>query len=101
VVAYHNGRVILRNEWRRRVVDGDVVAFVVLPTGGGGGGGKNPMQVVAMIALSMVAPGMGEALYAGMGGTFVSSYAPLAISALNGAVSMAGNPLISSPGSAS
>jgi hypothetical protein len=94
VIAYHNGRVILRNEWRRRVVDGDVVAFVVLPLGGGGDGGKNPMQIVAMVALNMMAPGLGEALYVSMGGTFVSATASYAITALSAGISIAGNALI-------
>jgi hypothetical protein len=96
VIAYHNGRVILRAEWRRRVVDGDVIAFVVLPLGGGGEGGKNPLQLVAALALMYFAPGIGSSIYSAMGGTFVAAEAGLVISGISAAVSIAGNALISS-----
>lgn len=61
-IAYLNGRPILRAEWRRRVADGDRVAFVVLPAGGGGGGGKNPLQLVASMAMMAVSGPLAGAL---------------------------------------
>ena len=69
VIAYHNGRVILRREWHRKVRDGDVVAFVVLPMGGGDGE-KNPLALIATIAIMVVAPQVGLAF--GAAGTFAN-----------------------------
>ena len=51
-----NGKPFLRAGWRRRVDDGDVIGFVVLPMGGGGDGGKNPLKVVLQIAVAVFAP---------------------------------------------
>lgn len=64
-VCNHNGRWLLRREWRRTTVaDGDVVSFITQPQGGGGGGGggKNPMATVATIALMVFAPQLGAAI---------------------------------------
>jgi Putative phage tail protein len=61
-VCLLNGRPVLRAEWGRKVRDGDVVAFVVLPQGGG----SNPMRLIASLVLLYVAvqfgPGAGAAL---------------------------------------
>lgn len=48
-----NGRPISRKAWARRVNDGDSVVFVTLPQGGGG---SNPLKLVLMLAISMIAP---------------------------------------------
>lgn len=95
VIAYHNGRVILRAEWRRRVADGDVVAFVVLPAGGGGDGGKNPMQMVLSIAMMAVSGPMASALLMEAGAIQVIGGITLK-TIVGGAISMVGNALISS-----
>jgi len=42
----------------------DIVYFAVVPKGGGGGGGKQALAIVAMVALSIAAPGVGT--YAGL-----------------------------------
>ena len=55
VIARLNGRWILRAEWRRKLRDGDHLAFHVLPEGGRNGG-SNPLQMVLSIALMAVAP---------------------------------------------
>lgn len=56
-ICLYNGRPLLRAAWRRRVRDGDTVAFVLLPQGGsGGGGGSNPMRIVLQIAIAFIAP---------------------------------------------
>jgi len=95
VVAYHNGRPILRREWRRRVNDGDVVGFVVLPLGGGGGG-KNPLQLVLSIAMMAVSGPMATSLLgAEMAATTVIGDLTLG-RLVGGAISMVGNALISS-----
>jgi hypothetical protein len=49
-----NGQPILRASWRRKVRDGDVVVFACLPAGGGGG--SDPIRIVAMLAVMVVAP---------------------------------------------
>jgi len=61
-----NDEPILRAQWpTRRVNDGDVLAFVALPQGGGDG--SNPLAIVLMIVVSIVAPPIGAALAEGMG----------------------------------
>lgn len=92
VIAYHNGRVILRNEWHRRVRHGDHVAFVVLPLGGGGG--KNPLSFIASIALSFAAPELAGFMLGEAGATQVIG-SITAKTLLGGAISLAGNALIS------
>lgn len=95
VIAYYNGRVILRNEWRRRVADGDVVAFVVLPLGGGGDGGKNPLQVVATIALMAFAGPIANSIYGAVAEAGAGAWlSETGFAVLKGAVSVAGNALI-------
>lgn len=54
VICLLNGRPLLRAAWRMRLRDGDVVVFATLPQGGGGG--SNPMRVVAMLAVMVLAP---------------------------------------------
>lgn len=54
VICMLNGRPLLRAAWRMRVRDGDVVVFAALPQSGGGG--SNPMRVVAMLAVMVLAP---------------------------------------------
>lgn len=91
-IAYLNGRVILRREWHRRVAPGDVVAFVTLPLGGGDGE-KNPLQMVAMIALMVYAPQMAAAMWAEAGAIQIVGTMTLN-TITSGIISMAGNALI-------
>lgn len=49
-IAVLNGKPMLRAGWRRKLRDGDKLAFAVLPRGGGGGG-SNPLRALLMIAL--------------------------------------------------
>ena len=95
VIAYHNGRCILRAEWRRRVADGDVVAFVVLPAGGGGGGGKNPLQAVLSIAMMAVSGPLASAMLMEAGAIQVVGSITLK-TIVGGAISMIGNAIIGS-----
>lgn len=60
-----NGTPVLRAGWNRRVRDGDVVAFVVLQQGGDG---SNPLRMILMIAVSMIAPQIGMLAYESMVG---------------------------------
>lgn len=84
-IALYNGRALLRHEWRRKVGAGDTLTFVALPMGGGGGGGgggKNPLAMVAQIALMVVAPQVG--LLAGPVGSFANLAARAAFSVVGG-----------------
>lgn len=94
VVAYFNGRPILRAEWRRRVADGDRVAFVVLPMGGGGG--KNPLQIVFSVAMMVWSGPMATAMLGEqLAGQIV--FGELTLGRLvGGAISMVGNAIIGS-----
>jgi hypothetical protein len=65
--------------WRRvRPRAGAVVSIFVRPQGGGGGGGKSPFRIVAMIAvvaLSIVAPYLAPGLATSLGGALGASTA--------------------------
>lgn len=68
-----NGDALPRDDWQRMVKHGDIVTFVTLPQGGGGGG-SNPLQMVAMIALTYFTVGAGAALWQGAyAGTFTGA----------------------------
>lgn len=70
VIALLNGRPLLRAAWRRRLRDGEVLTFVVLPRGGGGGaGGSNPLRIVLSLAVLAFAGWAAPALLAGSAGT--------------------------------
>ncbi|WP_054008033.1 host specificity factor TipJ family phage tail protein [Cypionkella psychrotolerans] len=58
-IAVLNGRPILRSEWRRRMRPGDQLVFCILPRGGGGQGGSNPLRMLLMLALTVLAPQFG------------------------------------------
>lgn len=62
-----NGEPLLRKNkgWHRSVRDGDSVAFVMLPQGGGGG--SNPLKIMLMIAVAVIAPQLGFQLASSMG----------------------------------
>lgn len=60
-ICLHNGQALLRAQWSgTTLADGDVLAFVTLPQGGGNGG--KILRTVAIIALTIYAPGAGAAL---------------------------------------
>jgi sulfur carrier protein ThiS len=90
-ICIRNGEAVLRKHWRRTCVeDGDVVAFVTLVQGGGGGGGgggKNPLAIIAMLALVVFAPTVAGFLAPGITSAF-------GIAAINAGVMLAGGALI-------
>ncbi len=98
-VAILNGRPVLRAEWRRRLKDGDCLAFVVLPQGGDGG--SNPMKIVLSIALTVIAPEIGLSIASGVMGGTVAATTFLAGTTITGAmiatavVGIAGSMLLS------
>lgn len=59
-----NGQPVLQSEWkRRRMSESDHVVFYSKPRGGGGGGkNKSVFGLLAIIGLSLLAPGIAGAL---------------------------------------
>lgn len=83
-----NGNPVLRADWGRRPLHGDIVAFVTLPQGGGGGG-SNAIASIAMIALMVYAPMLAPGLASGMGIT-----SAVGVSLVQAGIVMAGSALI-------
>jgi len=79
-----NGEAVLRKDWDRFIGDGDQVQFITLPQGGGGG--SNPLKIVLMIAVSVVAPMVAGAIAPGLTG--------FGAQLLSGAIGFAGKMLI-------
>lgn len=88
-----NGDPVLRADWGKRPQGGDIVAFITLPQGGGGGG-SNPMQMVAMIALTYFTMGAGAGLW--MPGSMIGANGALTFGGamLGGAAFIGGSALI-------
>lgn len=83
-----NGEYLLRKDWGYRVQPDDIVVYSTLLQGGGGG--KNPLRLIATIALSVAAPGIGSSLATGFG--FAAS--GVAASAFSAAVLIGGTALV-------
>ena len=67
VVAFLNGRPLPRAAWRRRIADGDHLAFVALPLDGGGQGGSDPIRTILSLALVVVAGPLGTLVGGALG----------------------------------
>lgn len=88
VLCYHNGSPLLRKQWSQTVVkDGDVVSFVYLPEGGGG---SNPLKLILMIAVTVLAPEIALAI----GGKLGIGAGTLGMSLLSAGISFLGNTLV-------
>jgi hypothetical protein len=65
-IAVHNGQPLLRADWDRTLHHGETLAFVDVASipqgGGGGGGGSDPVRMIAMLAVTVMAPGIGNFL---------------------------------------
>lgn len=71
-----NGAPVMRAAWRKtRIRKADVVVFQSRPLGGGGGGSstKSTLGVVGLIALAILAPGVGSLVGGGILGSMLSA----------------------------
>lgn len=83
-IAILNGRPILRAEWSRKIGNGDVLTFMVLPQGGGGG--TNPLRTLLSLAVIVAAPYLASAAL----GTTFGAYAATALGGTTTFLSVAG-----------
>lgn len=94
LVVSINGKIIPAEEHAlTRLAPGDNLVICPVPAGGGGGG-KGIFRLVAMIAVSMVAPQLATSLYTSMGGTFVAANAMTVIGAMTVGITVAGAMLV-------
>lgn len=107
IVASIDGVVVSNKEDEFRSItpqEGSSVAFCLIPKGGGGGGGKNPLALVATLAVALVAPIAAPYLSAGlMGLPMTSTFAgiagalsPILTSAISMGITAIGGLLVSS-----
>ena len=82
-----NGNPLLRKDWGRALAETDIVNFVVLPQGGGG---SNPLRIVAMLAVVVVASWAGGPL----AGSALGSALGLSASAATAAIGLVGSALV-------
>ena len=95
-----NGEPLLRANqgWQVCVTNRDIVTFIILPQGGGGG--SNPLKIVAMMAISYFAPGIGTALANSLGASGAGFMASTTVfgttvgSIFGAGVSLLGNALL-------
>ncbi len=92
-VCFHNGRRLMRAEWRHTLIlPGDLVTFHALPEGGmggGGGGGSNPIAAILAVAVMVAVPYLGPELALAMGfaqGTFGAALVTAGVGLALGAV---------------
>lgn len=57
-IALLNGKAVLRRDWGRQLHHGETLAFVDVESipQGGGKGGSNPLQMILMLAVMVIAP---------------------------------------------
>lgn len=65
MICLYQGQPLLRAQWEITIIEADVV-FVPLPLGGGGGG-KNPLAIIGMVVVMVVAAWAGPALAGALG----------------------------------
>ena len=88
-ICLRNGSPVLRGSWDdTEIGENDLVVFVPLPQGGGGG--KNPLRIVLMLAVMIVAPYVGSYLAVAAG----FAKAGIAASLYTAGVTLAGTALV-------
>ena len=63
-IILRNGNAVLRADWEADIEEGDILAVVILPQGGDQGG-SNPLRMVLMMAVMVMAPVMAGELALG------------------------------------
>lgn len=90
-IALVNGQAMMRADWGREIVPGDILAFIdvnaIPQDGGGGGGGSDPLKMVLMIAVMVYAPYLATSML-GAGAS------AMAVSFATAAIGMAGSMLV-------
>ena len=81
-----NGKAVLRKDWDKPIADRDLVCFVVLPQGGG----SNPLRIVAMLGVMIMAAYLGPVIAASSIGSSLGITAGMATSI----VGMVGSALV-------
>lgn len=87
ILCIRNGEAVLRADWDDIIAPEDIVVFVTLPQGGGG---SNPLRIVLMIALMVVAPYLSGLVGTALGAT----ESALAMAAIKAGVTFVGMALI-------
>lgn len=92
VVISVNGKIIVKENYDKTyLAESDYVVVCPVPTGGGGGDGKQVLAIVAMIAVSIVAPMIAPALAGSIGIT-----SAIGVGIVQAGVMMAGSMLVHS-----
>jgi hypothetical protein len=96
-VLYRGGELVKRCDWDvLPLQEGEIVTLVTLPQGGGGGG-SNPLQILAVIALAVIAPVLGGLAADALGTAYGLSAATVSTLGygITGAIFIGGQMLIS------
>jgi len=94
-----NGVPLLKDEYKVKLKHRDIAVFVTMPQGGGD---SNPLKIVLMVALAVVAPQIGFGIASSFG-TSIGAFASTSAlgSFIGGAIGFLGNQLISAAFSSS
>lgn len=93
-IALVNGQAVLRKDWDRHIHHGEVLAFVdveAIPQGGGGG--SNPLRMILMIAVMVMAPEIAWGIE-GMLGASGMAVGATGLMAIQAGVTMVGMALV-------
>lgn len=94
VIVSVSGKIVEEDQFPLTyLAPGDNLVICPIPQGGGKGG-KSILSMIAMIAISMVAPQVAAGLYSSMGGTLVMANAGTILSVMTVGVTMAGSMLV-------
>ena len=93
-MAWVDGVPRLRADWGKPILEGEFVIVQALPQGGGGGG-SDPLRIVLLIAVALVAPyAAGLLANTFVGTTIFATFGQAGLMALPGIVGFAGSMLV-------
>jgi hypothetical protein len=90
-ILLRNGQAVLRRDWQMPIGDNDMIAVVYMPRGGGDGG-SNPLKIVLLIAMQIVAPYVSAFIGTAFGTFGMAASTFMAVS--NAAIGLSGTTLI-------